>query len=57
VRQPVAEVVGVATGKHLRFVLEAAEGASMDDTVAVTLEGIAIRVRRLGITSSARLLR
>jgi hypothetical protein len=40
----------------LGFGFEAAEGAGVDDTVAVALEIIAVRMRRLRKTASARLL-
>ncbi len=57
VRQASAEVVGVAAGEDLRLVLQPAKGAGMDDAVAVTLERIAIRMRRLGIAAPTRILR
>ena len=54
VRQPVAEVVGVAAGKDLRLRFQTAKGAGMDDAVAVALKVVAVRMRRLGIAASAR---
>ncbi len=55
VRQAGAEVVGVAAGEDLRLVLQPAKGARVDDAVAIALEWIAIRMRRLGIAASARI--
>ena len=56
VRQASAKVVGVAAGEDLRLVFQPAEGARVDDAVAVTLKCIAIGMRRLGIAASARFL-
>ncbi len=53
VRQASAEVVGVAPGEDLCLVFQAAEGAGMDDAVAVPLKWGAIRMRRLGIAAPA----
>ena len=53
VRQAGAKVVGVAAGEDLRLVLQPAESAGVNDAVTVALEGVAIRVRRLGIAASA----
>ena len=52
VRQPVAEMVRKAGCKDLRLVLEAAEGAGVDDAVAVPLEVAAVGVRRFGIAAA-----
>ncbi len=48
VGEAVAEVVGVAAGEDLRFGFEAAEGAGMDDAVAVALEVVAVGMRGSG---------
>ena len=53
VGEPGAEVIGEALGEDLRLVLQAAKGASMNDAVAVTLEVVTIRMRRLWITAPA----
>ncbi len=53
VGQTVAEVVGVAAGEDLGFGFETAEGAGMDDAVAVALEVVAVGMLRLGETASA----
>ncbi len=54
VGEPGAEVIREPLGEDLRLVLQAAEGASMNDAVAVALEVVTIRMRRLGITASER---
>ena len=54
VRQPVAEVVGVAAGENLRLRFQPAKGAGMDDAVAVALKVVAVGMRRLGMAASAR---
>src|SRR5689334_20516901 len=46
VRQPSAEMVGVAPGEDLCLILEAAECPGMDDAVAIALERVAIRMGR-----------
>src|SRR5438128_1943787 len=53
--ETVAKVVRVATGEYLGLVFQSAESPRMNDTIAVTLEIIAIRVLRLGIAPSATL--
>ena len=45
-------MVRVAASEHLCLVLEPPEGAGVDYAVAVTLKGVAIRMRRLRMTSS-----
>ena len=50
--EPGAEVIGEALGEDLRLVLQAAEGAGMNNAVAVALEVVAIRMRRLWIAAS-----
>ncbi len=54
VGEPGAEVIGEALGEDLRLVLQAAEGAGMNDAVAVALEVVTIRMRRLWIAASER---
>ena len=56
VRQAVAEMVGDAGRKNLHLVFEAAEGPRVNDAVAIALELVAIRVRKLGVAASAALL-
>src|SRR5271169_1017617 len=51
-----AKVVGIAAGKDLRFIFQPAKGTGVDDAVTVTLEGVAVRVRRLRIAPSAGIL-
>jgi hypothetical protein len=41
--------------EDLRLVLEAAEGARVDDAVAITLEGHAERMLRVGMLASTRI--
>ncbi len=54
VREPVAKVVGIPCGKHLRLCFEAAEGARMNHAVAVPRVVVAVGMWRLGITPAAR---
>src|ERR1035441_5873648 len=54
VRQPVAEVVGVAAGEDLRLRFQPPKGARVDDTITVALKVVAVRMRRLGMAASAR---
>src|ERR1700686_4435472 len=51
--EPVAKVVGVAAGEDLRFGFEAAEGAGMDDAIAVALKVVAVGMRGLRKKASA----
>ncbi len=51
--EAVAEVVGVAAGENLRLGFEAAEGAGVNDAVAVALKVVAVGVRGLGEAASA----
>ena len=53
VGQTIAKVVGVAAREDLRFRFETAEGAGMDDAVAVALKVVAVGVRRFGMAASA----
>src|SRR3546814_14979194 len=52
VREAHAEVIAVGRDEHLRLVPQTAEGAGMDDAVAVALKGVArpppAPVRQLG---------
>ncbi len=43
------EVVGSARGEDLRFACEAAEGSRLDDSLAISLEGRTLRMRRRGV--------
>ena len=45
-RQPIAEVVGVAARENLRFCFEAAKGTGVNNAVAIALKVVAVRVRR-----------
>ena len=42
--QPIAKVIGVAASENLSFRFEAAEGAGVNDAVAVTLKVVAVGV-------------
>ena len=53
VGKAVAKVVRVAAGEDLRLRFEAAEGAGVNDAVAVALKIVAVGVRRFGIAASA----
>src|ERR1051326_3617201 len=53
VRQAIAKVVRVAASEYLSLGLETAKSARVDDTIAVTLKVVAVRMRRLGIAASA----
>ncbi len=53
VRQPVAEMVGNAGRKDLHFILQPAEGAGVNDAIAIALEFVTVRVRKLGIAAAA----
>src|ERR1022692_526376 len=53
VSEAVAEMVGVTARENLGLVFEAAEGAGVDDAVAVALEVVAVGMRRLGEAASA----
>ena len=55
-RQPIAEVVGIAPGENLGLGLEAAERARVNDPVAIALEVVAVRMLRLGATAPAGVL-
>jgi len=56
VRQTVAEVVGVASRENLRFRLETAKCARVNDAVAIALEVVSIGMWRLRMSAPARLL-
>ena len=53
VGEAVAEMVGVAAGEDLRLGFEAAEGAGVDDAVAVALKVVAVGMRRFREAASA----
>jgi hypothetical protein len=53
VGEAVAEVVGVAAGEDLGFGFEAAEGAGVNDTIAIALKVVAVGMRGLKKTASA----
>ena len=55
-REARAEMIGVAAGENLRLVLQPAKSARMNDAIAIALEVVAIRMRRLGMPPSAGLL-
>ena len=55
VGESVAEMVGVAAGENLGLIFEAAEGAGVDDAVAVALEVVAVGMRRFREAASAGL--
>ena len=57
VGEAVAEVVGIAPAEDLGLGFEAAEGAGVDDSVAVALKIVAVGVGRLGKAASAGVLR
>ncbi len=57
VRQAIAEMVRVARGENLRLGFEAAKSAGMNDAVAVTRVGTAVRMGRLGVAPAAGLFR
>src|SRR5258708_31411562 len=52
-RQAIAEMVGIAAGENLRLGFQAAKGAGMNNAVAVTRVGTAVRMGRLGIAPAA----
>ena len=56
VGQPRAEVVGDTMGENLGLILKPAEGAGVNDAVAVALERGAIGMLGLGVAPSARVL-
>ena len=53
--QPVPEMVGDAGREHLCLVFQAAEGAGMDDPVAIALEFVPIRMWEFGISPATSL--
>jgi len=56
VGQPVAEMVGESGREHLGFGFKTAEGARVDDAVAVALERVAVRVLRFRIAAAQAVL-
>src|ERR1700755_1867563 len=55
VGQAIAEVVGIAASEYLGFGFETAEGAGVDDAVAIALKVVAIGMPGLRETASAGL--
>ena len=56
VREPIPEVIGDARGEDLSLVLQPAEGARVNNAIAVALKGVAVRMAGLGIPQPARRL-
>ena len=56
VSEPVAEMVRVAPAENLRLVLQAAEGARMDNAVTVTLVIVSVGMRGFRVAPAERLL-
>src|SRR5579862_41366 len=56
VGEAVAEMVGKAGREDLRFGFQAAEGAGVNDAIAVALEGVAIGMIGFGIAASQAVL-
>src|SRR6185503_9499347 len=56
VGQPVAKVIGITAGEHLRLGFKPSERPGVNDSVAITLEVIAVGMGRLRMTASARVL-
>jgi hypothetical protein len=54
VSKPVAEVIGVALGENLSFILKATERARMDNTITIPFEFISVRVSGLGVSAATR---
>src|SRR5262245_35993727 len=54
VGEAVAKMIGIARGENLRFGFKAAEGARMNDAIAVTRVFGAIGMARLGKAAAAR---
>jgi hypothetical protein len=55
VGQAIAKVVGVAPGEDLGFVFEAAEGAGVDDSIAIALIVVAVGMWRFREAASTGL--
>jgi hypothetical protein len=53
VRQAIAEMIGITNGEGLRLGFKAAEGAGMNDAIAIARVVGTIRMGRLGMTASA----
>src|ERR1700681_1028692 len=56
VRQAIAKMIGEAHGKNLGLGFQAAEGARVNDTIAVANVIVAVGMRRLNIATAARIL-
>jgi hypothetical protein len=52
-RQPVAEVIGVAARENLRFRFEPPKGSRVDNAIPVALKVVSVRMLRLRIPSPA----
>jgi hypothetical protein len=53
VGQAIAKVVGVAAGENLGLRFQTAEGAGVNDSVAVALKIVAVGMGRFGMAASA----
>lgn len=53
--QPVPKMIGVASGENLGFVRQTPESTGVDNSIAIALEVVSIRMGRLGIATSAGL--
>jgi hypothetical protein len=53
VRESIAKMIGIARGENLRLGFESAEGARVNDAIAVASVVIAIRMRWLEVAESA----
>jgi hypothetical protein len=53
--QSIAKMIGVAASEDLRFVFQPPKSPRVNNAIAITLEIIAIRMRRFRVASSARL--
>src|SRR5882724_1756706 len=56
-RQPVAEVVGIARGENLRLGFEAPEGSRVNDAVAISRISAAVGMLRLRVAPSTGVFR
>ena len=54
--EAVAEVIVEARREDLRFILQSAKCARVDDPVAIALKFVAVRVREFRITPALRML-
>jgi len=56
VGQPIAKVIRITAGKHLRFGLEPSERAGVNDSIPIALKVIAVGMGRLRMPASTRVL-